>query len=131
MQLPTLSVAVTEGCELLPGDEYTIVDVAGTRSGTFLGHPEGDVVRTFGDIDMQISYNGGDGNDITLTAIDNGALLGDVNQDGQINLLDVGPFVTRITQGSFQAEADVNEDGLVDLLDITRFVDLLTGNGGG
>ena len=52
---------------------------------------------------------------------------GDVNMDGAINLLDVGPFVSELTNGSMLCEADVNEDGSVDLLDVGPFVDLLGG----
>lgn len=54
-------------------------------------------------------------------------LLGDVNLDGQVNLLDVQPFVDLLTTGIFQAEADINQDGVVDLLDVAPFVDLLSG----
>ena len=52
---------------------------------------------------------------------------GDVNQDGAVNLLDVGPFVSAISGGSSQCEADVNVDGSVDLLDVGPFVELLSG----
>ena len=52
-------------------------------------------------------------------------LLGDVNMDGEINLLDVAPFVDRLANNEYQAEADINEDGLVNLLDVGPFVDLL------
>ena len=54
-------------------------------------------------------------------------LLGDVNQDGAVNLLDVAPFVDLVSNGGFQLEADINGDGNVDLLDIGPFVDLLSG----
>ena len=54
-------------------------------------------------------------------------LLGDVNCDGEINLLDVGPFVDLITAGEFDVKADINEDGAVDLLDVQPFIMLLTG----
>ena len=53
--------------------------------------------------------------------------LGDVNLDGNVDLLDVAPFVDRISSGSLQVEADVNEDGVVDLLDVAPFVELLAG----
>ncbi|MEM9409552.1 MAG: dockerin type I domain-containing protein, partial [Planctomycetota bacterium] len=55
-----------------------------------------------------------------------GLLLGDVNLDGFINLLDVEPFVGLLSDGQFQAEADINQDGLVNLLDIEGFVALLS-----
>ena len=45
-------------------------------------------------------------------------LLGDINLDGQVNFLDISPFISVLTSGDFQAEADLNEDGLVNFLDI-------------
>ena len=49
-------------------------------------------------------------------------ILGDVNRDGQVNGLDVDPFVDRVVSGSFQFEADMNEDGWVDGLDVDLFI---------
>ena len=54
-------------------------------------------------------------------------ILGDVNQDGEINLLDVSPFVDAISSGEYQIAADMNEDGAVDLLDVSVFIDVLAG----
>ena len=56
-----------------------------------------------------------------------GFAIGDVNQDGFVDLLDVGPFVDVLIDGGDQCEADTNQDGFVDLLDVGPFVDLLTG----
>ena len=52
-------------------------------------------------------------------------ILGDVNGDGEVNLLDVAPFIETIENGKYIAEADINEDGTVDLLDVAPFIDLL------
>ncbi len=54
-------------------------------------------------------------------------VLGDVNLDGNVNLLDVGPFVTLVANGQFQPEADINQDGIVNLLDVNEFVERLVG----
>ena len=54
-------------------------------------------------------------------------LLGDVNCDGVVDLLDVAPFVDLLTTGGFSDKADVNQDGVVDLLDVDPFVDILLG----
>jgi hypothetical protein len=54
-------------------------------------------------------------------------LLGDVNRDGMVNLLDVAPFVNLITTGTFQTQADMNQDGEVNLLDVNPFIQALTG----
>ena len=53
-------------------------------------------------------------------------ILGDVNRDGAVNLLDVQPFVDLLSSGDFQAEADTNGDGAVNLLDVASFVELLS-----
>ena len=57
----------------------------------------------------------------------NMGLIGDINCDGSINLLDVAPFVLAISSGNFVFEADINQDGVVNLLDVDGFIDLLTG----
>lgn len=54
-------------------------------------------------------------------------LLGDVNCDGNLNLLDVGPFVDLISSGSFLDKGDMNQDGQVNLLDVGPFVEALSG----
>ena len=53
--------------------------------------------------------------------------LGDINQDGAVNLLDVSPFVDLLANGGFTCAADINDDGNVDLLDVNGFVSLLAG----
>lgn len=52
-------------------------------------------------------------------------LLGDVNCDGFVNLLDVNPFVDLLTNSGYSAKADINGDGAVNLLDVQLFVDLI------
>ena len=54
-------------------------------------------------------------------------LRGDINCDGAINLLDVGPFIDLINSGVYSAKADINEDGFFNLLDVQPFVELLGG----
>ena len=52
-------------------------------------------------------------------------LLGDVNLDGNVNFLDISPFISRLLTGDYQVEADVNQDDAVSFLDITPFIVLL------
>ena len=56
-------------------------------------------------------------------------LLGDVNLDGEVNGLDVDPFVEVLLNGPPQAEADMNEDGEVNGLDVDPFVAAVVGGG--
>jgi hypothetical protein len=64
---------------------------------------------------------------IRITGPNDMILKGDVNGDGQVNLLDVAPFVAAVSSGQFIPEADVNCDGAVNLLDVSPFVALLSG----
>ena len=54
-------------------------------------------------------------------------LLGDVNDDGVVDLLDIQPFIDAVILNEFNEAADINGDGIVDLLDIQPFVDILVG----
>ena len=65
-------------------------------------------------------------NSITLIA---GGLLGDVNLDGEVNGLDVDPFVDVLLNGPYQREADMNEDQVVNGLDVDLFVAAVVGGG--
>ena len=53
-------------------------------------------------------------------------LLGDCNQDGTVDFLDISPFISILSAGGFRVEADINEDGTVDFLDIAPFIELLS-----
>lgn len=55
-------------------------------------------------------------------------IIGDVNGDGVVNLLDVAPFVTAVSNGDYIPAADTNQDGAINLLDVDPFVGLLAGN---
>ena len=63
---------------------------------------------------------------LVLFGVETTTILGDVNCDGEVNLLDVGPFVDAIANGT-PGKADVNEDGVTNLLDVSVFVALLSG----
>ena len=52
-------------------------------------------------------------------------LMGDVNCDGQVNLLDIDPFIELLNNGEYNPKADFNGDGQINLLDIQGFIDAL------
>ena len=54
-------------------------------------------------------------------------LLGDLNLDGEVNGLDVDPFVDVLLSGPYQPEADMNEDQVVNGLDVDPFVAAVVG----
>ena len=65
----TLSLSLLAGYVRTPGRVYTIIanDLADAVTGTFAGLPEGAVIKV-GASAFKISYVGGTGNDVTLTA---------------------------------------------------------------
>lgn len=83
---------------------------------------------------QQVAFMGLGVDAINAISLDNivissgsGGMLGDVNCDNEVNLLDVGPFVDLISSNEFLDKADINQDGAVNLLDVGPFVDLLSG----
>ena len=63
--------------------------------------------------------------DATLT-VTLSSILGDVNVDGEVNFLDISPFIALLSAGNFQEEADIDGNGVVNFLDIAPFIRLLT-----
>ena len=123
----SLMVESLDGFQPAANDSFLIVAVNDSLSGVFVGLPEGATVTTIGNVDLVLSYNGGDGNDVVLNASATTILYGDVNLDGVVTLLDVAPFVSHLAAGTFQAEADCNMDGSVNLLDVESFIQLVGG----
>ncbi|MEM9410332.1 MAG: hypothetical protein AAGA30_04420 [Planctomycetota bacterium] len=83
---------------------------------------------------LTFSFQGNGGNE--TIAIDNilvegdagkGGLVGDVNCDGTVDLLDVAPFVDAVSNQVYDFKADANSDGEDNLLDVAPFVALLGG----
>ena len=64
---------------------------------------------------------------VMITRVKPLPVLGDLNGDGAVNLLDVQPFVDALTGSNPNDAADINQDGVVNLLDVEPFVDLLSG----
>jgi hypothetical protein len=106
-------------------------DVNGTVSLADVGwDPAGGKSEQFF---FNITAAGGSAGNIPLIGqiqpLDEGPLLGDVNGDGDVNGLDVDPFVDVLLNGPFQEEADMNEDGEVNGLDVDLFVAAVVGGG--
>ena len=95
--------------------EVTFKVTAGVRYDIRVGSSLNDPANTEGMIGLNGSFE-----EVEV-------LFGDVNLDGVANLLDVAPFIDRISNGVFQVEADTNMDGSVNLLDVVSFVDILSG----
>lgn len=113
----TLELSFLDGFTPEPGDTFDIV-TANSITGSF------DTINAPTDVDLRVNYLD---TVVQVEFLEDTFLMGDINCDGFVNLLDVGPFVDLISSGGFQAKADINGDGVVDLLDVTPFVNLLQG----
>ncbi|MAO82735.1 MAG: hypothetical protein CMH50_02485 [Myxococcales bacterium] len=55
-------------------------------------------------------------------------LLGDINQDNMINILDILSVVNLILNGNFEDMADMNQDQFVNVIDILLIVEIILNN---
>ena len=53
------------------------------------------------------------------------ALLGDVNSDGEVNIVDVNIVIDNILTGNQNEKCDVNGDGEVNIADVNAIIDLI------
>jgi hypothetical protein len=109
---------VTETCSLLAGSPA--IDA---------GDPDFALPPEF---DQRGNSRVTDGDADGVPRIDMGAfelLRGDVNGDGEVNGLDVDPFVDVLLNGPSSATADMNADGSVNGLDVDSFVTTVVGGG--
>lgn len=82
----TLEVSLTGGFMLADGDTFKIIDVAGAANGTFAGLADGALVGRFGNVDLFINYNRGDGNDVVLST--QSVVNVDLDHDGDVDGVD-------------------------------------------
>ena len=54
-------------------------------------------------------------------------VLGDINEDGILNILDIVLMINMILSNEYSLVADVNEDGFVNILDVVLMVNILVG----
>ena len=52
-------------------------------------------------------------------------IIGDINSDGIINILDIVQIVNLVLTSEYNETADLNSDGIVDVLDIVQIVNII------
>ena len=53
------------------------------------------------------------------------SILGDINNDGTIDILDIVFIVNIIINNEYNEIADLNDDGNTDILDVVQLIDLI------
>lgn len=71
-------------------------------------------------------------NEAAVVAIDNLVLtgvppfvLGDCDQDGDVDFLDIAPFISILSAADYLEQADIDQNGVVNFLDIAPFIAIL------
>ena len=54
-----------------------------------------------------------------------GAMTGDVNGDGTVNITDVNQVINSILKGNYVAAADANNDGVVNISDVNQIINII------
>ena len=103
------------------GATITLLRFNGFRTGTFDGLPEGASIGHAGRLKWELSYAGGDGNDIVVVATPFGCSDADlVAPFGLVDLADIVEFVNAFVAGDPQA--DLGNDGITDASDLIAFI---------
>ena len=55
-------------------------------------------------------------------------IVGDLNNDGNLNILDLVSLVNLVLSENYESSADFNQDGTLNILDIVSLVNLILGN---
>lgn len=99
-------LAIVASTNLPTGSTFVILNKAsaGAITGTFTGRPQGSVVSVSGN-DFIISYTGGDGNDVTLTALSKPEVWRHIH------------FGTIDNTGTAADTADADGDGIPNLIE--------------
>ena len=54
--------------------------------------------------------------------------IGDLNQDGSINILDITILINFILSNQYSDLADINSDGGLNILDVVNLIDIILNN---
>lgn len=118
----TLQLVIGDSFDAELGDRYTVVTAPDFLESDFanivtVSGPSDDGMRLV----FEAEFVGGE----VQVVVSDEILVGDVNHDGAVDLLDVATFIQILMDGQYVAQADVNGDGRVDLQDVSQFVALL------
>ena len=127
-----LEVEMLDGFLPLADDTFEVVNLTtGSMFGFFNNIGDDERLETIdgtGSFLVRYGITSPSPDKVILSDFEPGFILGDVNGDGAVNLLDVQPFIVVLTTGPFNPAADINMDGQVNLLDVGPFVALLSGD---
>lgn len=102
--------------------ELDIFRTGSLDNGKLISNIQGDVDLVPLDPEIWVQTQS---NPVTINVVQN-PNLGDINGDGAVDQLDVGPFIDGLLAGVYIFDGDVNKDLRFDLSDIAPFVELIS-----
>ena len=112
-----LSLSGDLSSDLMYG-ESTVIDITAQASNLSIGEYYGEIIISSNSQSVVTIP-------VSLLVVDDG-LLGDVNDDGILNVLDVVSLVNIILNGDeYISSGDMNQDGSLDVLDIVTLVNII------
>ena len=113
-----LQIAGQENGEILYGDEEYLNIIANSTDltiGQYLGNI---IISSNSQSNVLIP--------VSLEVLDDSLILGDINEDGLVNVLDVVSLVNIILNNyDFNQNGDVNQDGFLNVLDVVVLVNII------
>ena len=113
-----LQIAGQENGEILYGDEEYLSIIANSTDltiGQYLGNI---IISSNSQSNVLIP--------VSLEVLDDSLILGDINEDGLVNVLDVVSLVNVILNNyDFNQNGDVNQDGFLNVLDVVVLVNVI------
>ena len=114
---------------LVPGQPVTITDRDVTLTGLLAdGEPFSFDLNQVDDSSSSDFFDPGATLTVTIGAPAPDTILGDVDQDGDVDFSDIPAFIAVLQAGTFLEEADCNLDGEVNFADIPVFIAILIAN---
>ena len=112
-----------------PGFDLYSADIAATDRGSLIvSANRNSIGSVLSSEQILLEFQGvrefQDNNQTEYLPLFSPVILGDINRDGVVDLLDVDPFVELVELGEYQLEGDINQDGEVGLLDVDPFLEV-------
>ena len=74
---------------------------------------------------FNLIYSHSSNYDYNIMGLSNRQTLGDINEDGEINIQDIILLVNLVLSDEYNDLADINSDGDIDILDIVQLVNII------
>jgi hypothetical protein len=102
-------------------NEFILSDINLNNNVNIDSIPNGSQVLIF-----NTNYNDVISNEINFTInLNNTNLVGDLNDDGEINIIDVILVVDLILNGEFNSLVDINEDEAITIIDVVLLINII------